>query len=71
MKTIDSFIEELNNISKDLRKLPLVITCPNDLQVEPEIKLQYEEHQSLLTGDKPEKMVITYWMITKRWSVKC
>ena len=58
--TIDSFIIALQAISKDKRKLPLVITCPNGLQVYPEIKMQFDGLGSPLLGNKLEKMVITY-----------
>ena len=60
MKTIDDFIKELQSISKDKRKLPLVINCPNGLQVTPSIKMQFENFGSPLLGDKLEKMVIDW-----------
>lgn len=59
-KTIDDFIKELQAISEDKRKLPLVITCPNGLQVYPKIKMQFDGFGSPLVGDKIEKMVIDW-----------
>ena len=58
--TINKFIKKLQKISKEKRKLPLVITCPNGLQIEPNIKMQFENFGSPLLGDKLEKMVITW-----------
>ena len=58
--TIDKFIKELQSISEDKRKLPLVVTCPNGLQVSPSIKMQFENFGSPFFGDKIEKMVITW-----------
>lgn len=60
METIDSFIKKLQAISKDKRKLPLVIVCPNGLEVSPKIKMKFENYGSPLLGDKLEKMIITY-----------
>jgi hypothetical protein len=59
MKTIDDFIKELQMISPDKRKLPLVIDCPNGLQVSPEIKMRYDDRFKIL-GSPPDKMVITW-----------
>ncbi len=60
MTTIDTFIEELQKISSDKRKLPLIIQCPNGLEVEPQIKMKFENYGSPLLGDKLEAMVITW-----------
>ena len=61
MKTIDGFIKELQRISPEKRKLPLVITCPNGLQVEPEIKMQTDSgFPTFVDNSKVIKMVITY-----------
>lgn len=58
--TIDKFIKELQLISEDKRKLPLIIQCPNGLEVEPKIKMKFENYGSPLLGDKLEAMVITW-----------
>jgi hypothetical protein len=55
--TTDDFIKKLQSISKDKRKLPLVIACPNGLQVSPEIKMLKKDGD--LWGEV-EKMIITY-----------
>ena len=57
--TIDKFIKELQNISEDKRKLPLVMFAPNGLQFEPSIKMLFDGSGNPLV-DKLEKMVITY-----------
>lgn len=57
-KTIDDFIKELKRISPDKRKLPLVIDCPNGMQVYPEIKMRWNNPMEMLKN-KPDKMVIT------------
>jgi len=57
---IDDFIIELQSISPDKRKLPLVINCPNGLQVSPTIKMQFENFGHAICGDKLEKMVISW-----------
>ncbi len=57
--TIDKFIKQLQAISEEKRKLPLVIDCPNGLEVEPSIKMRWSE--SLEIFEKaPDKMVITW-----------
>ena len=58
--TINKFIKELQKISKEKRELPLVITCPNGLQVEPKIKMQFKNFGSPLLDDKLEKILITW-----------
>jgi len=60
MTTINKFINELQRISEDKRELPLVIICPNGLEVEPKIKMKFENFGSSLIGDKLESMVITW-----------
>lgn len=62
MTTIDDFIKELKSISKEKRKLPLVITTPNGLMVDPKIKMKFR-NDIPITFDKEsvlEKMVITW-----------
>lgn len=58
--TINEFIKELQRISPDKRELPLIIQCPNGLEVAPAIKMKFENYGSPLLGDKLEAMVITY-----------
>lgn len=57
--TIDEFIKKLQSISEDKRKLPLVIDCPNGIQVEPSIKMRWDEPHEMFKK-KPDKMVITW-----------
>lgn len=59
-KTINDFIKELQSISADKRDLPLIIHCPNGLEVYPSIKMKFENYGSSLLGDKLEAMIITY-----------
>ena len=59
MKTIDDFIKELQMISENKRKLPLVIQCPNGELTSPSIKMVWDnESQVLVHG--PDKMIITW-----------
>ena len=58
--TIDKFIKQLQGISKDKRKLPLIIQAPNGLEVEPKVKMKFENYGSPLAGDKLEAMIITW-----------
>ena len=58
--TIDDFIKELQSISEDKRKLPLVIYSPNGSEVEPKIKMKFENFGSAILGDKLKAMVITW-----------
>lgn len=57
--TIDKFIKRLQEISEDKRKLPLVIDCPNGLQVEPKIKMRWDYPMDM-SQKQPDKMVITW-----------
>lgn len=59
MKTIDDFIIELQRISPDKRKLPLVIDSPYGLQVYPKIKMRWDKPLEMLSKE-PDKMVITW-----------
>lgn len=59
MKTINDFIKELKRISPDKRKLPLVVDCPNGLQVYPKIKMRWDDPMEMF-NKKPDKMVITW-----------
>lgn len=58
-KTIDDLIEELQRISADKRKLPLVIDCPNGLEVYPKIKMRWNDPMEMMSKN-PDKMVITW-----------
>jgi len=59
MKTIDDFIKELQRISEDKRKLPLVVQCPNGEFTSPSIKMMWDEPFRILEGD-PDKMIISW-----------
>lgn len=59
MKTINDFIKELQAISPNKRDLPLVIDCPNGLEVYPSIKMRLKKDGVFLI-DEVEKMVITW-----------
>jgi len=58
--TVNEFILELQSISTDKKELPIIIQCPNGLEVEPKIKMKFENYGSPLLGDKLEAMVITW-----------
>jgi hypothetical protein len=58
-KTIDDFIKELQRISEEKRKLPLVIDCPNGLEVGPNIKMRWNNPFDIMKKG-PDKMVITW-----------
>ena len=58
-QTINRFILELQNISEDLRNKPLVIDCPNGLEVYPSIKMRWDNPLEML-HTRPDKMVITW-----------
>lgn len=60
MNTINDFIKELQSISPDKRELPLMIQCPNGIEVYPKIKMKFENFGSPLLNDKLESMVITW-----------
>jgi hypothetical protein len=59
MTTIDDFIKELQSISEDKRKLPLVIDAPNGLEFNPVIKMRWDGPMEMLRTI-PNRMVITY-----------
>lgn len=59
-QTIDDFIKELQSISEDKRKLPLVIDCQNGMEVYPAIKMRWNEPGDAISGKIPDKMVITW-----------
>ena len=58
--TVNEFIKKLERISEDKKELPILIVCPNGLEVEPQIKMKFENYGSPLLGDKIEAMVITW-----------
>ncbi len=59
MKTnIDDFIKQLQAISPEKRKLPLVIDCPNGMEVYPSIKMRWNDPMQVMK-EQPDKMVIT------------
>ena len=60
MKTINDFIKDLQRISAGKRELPLVIYCPNGLEVYPSIKMKFKDNIILAKESKVEKMVITW-----------
>jgi len=59
MKNINDLIKELQAISEEKRKLPLVIDCPNGLEVFPSIKMRWDNPLEMLNKG-PDKMVITW-----------
>lgn len=58
-KSIDDFIKELQLISEDKRKLPLVIKCPNGEVTSPSIKMMWDNPLEIMSK-KPDKMIITW-----------
>lgn len=54
---IDDFIKDLQDISPDKRKLPLVVFSPNGLRWKPKIKMILEDD---LIGNDPIAMTISY-----------
>ena len=59
MKTIDDFIKELQRISEDKRKLPLVVQCPNGELTSPSIKMMWDE-PLMMFEKEPDKMIISW-----------
>jgi hypothetical protein len=59
MKTIDDFIKELQRISEEKRKLPLVVQCPNGELTSPSIKMMWDEPLMMLEKE-PDKMIIDW-----------
>ena len=59
MKNINDLIKELQAISEEKRKLPLVIDCPNGLEVFPSIKMRWDNSMEMLSKG-PDKMAITW-----------
>ncbi len=59
MKTIDDFIKELQMISEDKRKLPLVVQAPNGELMSPSIKMAWDDPMEMLQKG-PDKMFISW-----------
>jgi hypothetical protein len=59
-KSLNDFILEALQISEDKRKMPLLIQCPNGLEVYPSIKMKFANFGSPILGDKLESMHITW-----------
>jgi hypothetical protein len=59
MKTIDDFIKELQRISENKRKLPLVIQCPNGELTSPSIKMMWDEPLMMFEKEQ-DKMTISW-----------
>ena len=59
MKTIDDFIKELQRISEDKRKLPLVVQCPNGELTSPSIKMMWDD-PLMMFEKEPDKMFISW-----------
>lgn len=59
MKTIDDFIKELQRISENKRKLPLVIQCPNGELTIPTIKMVWDDPLTMFEKE-PDKMIISW-----------
>lgn len=57
--TIDDFIKELQAISEDKRKLPLVMYAPNGTECRPRVVMQLKEG-TFLFNPVVEKMVVTW-----------
>lgn len=58
MKTINDFIKELQSISEEKRKLPLVTYAPNGTEAYPSIKMQFKDND--VFNGEVEKMIITW-----------
>jgi len=58
--TVDEFIIDLQSISENKRKLPIIIICPNGIETSPKIKMKFENYGSPLLGDKLESIIITW-----------
>ena len=59
-RNLNDFILEALSISEDKRKLPFIIQCPNGLEVEPKLKMKFQNYGSPLLADEIEAMVITW-----------
>ena len=59
IKTVNQFIEELQRISEDKRKLPLVVQCPNGELTSPSIKMVWDDPLEMMERS-PDKMIISW-----------
>jgi hypothetical protein len=59
MKTIDDFIKELQRVSEEKRKLPLVVQCPNGELTSPSIKMMWDNQMEVFQKG-PDKMIISW-----------
>ena len=59
MKTIDDFIKELQSISEDKRKLPLVVQCPNGELTYPKIKMLWDNPMEMM--EKKDHIMFIDW----------
>ena len=59
-KNLNDFILKALSISEDKRELPLLIQCPNELEVFPSLKMKFQNYGSPLLGDKLEAMMVTW-----------
>lgn len=60
MKTIDDFIKELQRISEDKRKLPLVVQCPNGELTYPTVRMMWDKTEDMFNQKGPDKMIIDW-----------
>ena len=59
-KNLNDFILKALSISENKRQIPFIIQCPNGLEVEPSIKMKFENYGSPLLGDEIEAMIVTW-----------
>ena len=59
-KNLNDFILEALSVNEDKRKLPLLIQCPNELEVFPSLKMKFQNYGSLLLGGKLEAIMVTW-----------
>ena len=58
IKTVNQFIKELQLISEDKRRLPMVIECPNGELVSPSIKMMW--NSPIIVEVIPDKILISW-----------
>lgn len=59
-KTVNDFIKELQSISDEKRKLPILIVCPNGLSVSPSVKMRIKKGTEFTPEQEVEAMVIAW-----------
>lgn len=57
---LNDFILKALSVREDIRQLPFLIQCPNELEVFPSLKMKFENYGSPLLGDQIEAMVVTW-----------